>query len=62
MLLDADPNGEQAKLVKQEQQSIDAQYDKKLKGAEISQKMSALLPPVSSASRLTASSSAPIRI
>ncbi|KAL0570743.1 V-ATPase V1 sector subunit E [Marasmius crinis-equi] len=30
---------EKAKLVKQEQQSIDAQYEKKLKGAEISQKI-----------------------
>jgi hypothetical protein len=29
----------QAKLVKQEQQSIDAQYEKKRKGAEIAQKM-----------------------
>lgn len=30
----------QAKLVKQEQQAIDAQYEKKRKGAEVSQKMS----------------------
>ena len=29
----------QAKLVKQEQQAIDAQYEKKLKGAEVAQKM-----------------------
>ncbi len=29
----------QAKLVKQEQQAIDALYEKKLKGAEVSQKM-----------------------
>ncbi|KAF9020647.1 ATPase V1/A1 complex subunit E [Hymenopellis radicata] len=30
---------EKAKLVKQEQQAIDAQYDKKRKGAEVAQKM-----------------------
>jgi hypothetical protein len=29
----------QAKLVKQEQQAIDSQYEKKRKGAEVSQKM-----------------------
>lgn len=33
------PCGSQAKLVKQEQQAIDAQYEKKRKGAEVSQKM-----------------------
>lgn len=31
--------GPQAKLVKQEQQAIDAQYEKKRKGAEVAQKM-----------------------
>lgn len=30
---------DQAKLVKQEQQAIDAQYEKKRKGAETAQKM-----------------------
>ena len=30
---------EKAKLVKQEQLAIDAQYEKKLKGAQVSQKM-----------------------
>jgi V-type H+-transporting ATPase subunit E len=30
----------QAKLVKQEQHAIDAQYEKKRKGAEVAQKMS----------------------
>ncbi|EEB87385.1 hypothetical protein MPER_15274 [Moniliophthora perniciosa FA553] len=30
---------EKAKLVKQEQQAIDAQYEKKLKGAEVAQKI-----------------------
>jgi hypothetical protein len=30
----------QAKLVKQEQQAIDAQHEKKRKGAEVAQKMS----------------------
>ncbi|KAG6843082.1 V-ATPase V1 sector subunit E [Tephrocybe sp. NHM501043] len=30
---------EKAKLVKQEQQAIDAQYEKKRKGAEVAQKM-----------------------
>lgn len=33
------PFGPQAKLVKQEQQAIDAQYEKKRKGAEVAQKM-----------------------
>ncbi|KAF8913628.1 ATPase V1/A1 complex subunit E [Mucidula mucida] len=33
---------EKAKLVKQEQQAIDAQYDKKRKGAEVAQKMQLL--------------------
>ena len=32
-------NPTQAKLVKQEQQAIDAQYEKKRKGAEVAQKM-----------------------
>lgn len=36
----------QAKLVKQEQQAIDAQYEKKRKGAETSQKMFVVLPYV----------------
>jgi V-type H+-transporting ATPase subunit E len=31
--------GHQAKLVKHEQQAIDAQYEKKRKGAEVAQKM-----------------------
>jgi hypothetical protein len=31
--------GLQARLVKQEQQAIDAQYEKKRKGAEVAQKM-----------------------
>jgi hypothetical protein len=30
---------DKAKLVKQEQQAIDAQYEKKRKGAEVAQKM-----------------------
>ena len=34
----------QAKLVKHEQQAIDAQYEKKRKGAEVAQKMYDLLP------------------
>ena len=37
----------QAKLVKQEQQAIDAQYEKKRKGAEVSQKMYVPDSPVS---------------
>ena len=36
----------QAKLVKQEQQAIDAQYEKKRKGAEVAQKM--CVPPLAS--------------
>lgn len=34
---------EKAKLVKHEQQTIDAQYEKKRKGAEVAQKMSVYL-------------------
>ena len=37
---------EKAKLVKQEQQAIDAQYEKKRKGAEVAQKM--CVPPLAS--------------
>jgi V-type H+-transporting ATPase subunit E len=36
------PEHSQAKLVKHEQQAIDAQYEKKRKGAETAQKMCAL--------------------
>lgn len=47
------PSDPQAKLVKQEQQAIDAQYEKKRKGAEVSQKMYVLivLTPMKAESR-----------
>ena len=37
--------GSQAKLVKQEQLAIDAQYEKKRKGAEVAQKMYVFATP-----------------
>ena len=44
MLRTACSSCHQAKLVKQEQQAIDAQYEKKRKGAEVAQKMYVMSP------------------
>ena len=50
----------QAKLVKQEQQAIDALYEKKRKGAEVSQKMYVLLQHLPICLKNSASNYAPL--